>query len=196
MNRQTITIYGLVGALVAVIAGAGLMYNESSADITNESKAEMFNHMNDVYLTKSAFNTYKSEVEDAIAHPHIEFDAISDRFSSMEKAHKNLMAMVVTEETTGTTISTGGGIFSLETDPTWKRGDLITVTGILKIKSTLEATITHETTDYKRTFNVAVFDDRSFTMPFALASDDPLGEYTVTFKSSGQFDSISFEAIE
>lgn len=197
MNRQEKYLaYVVIGIVALAGVVVGINSQIADADITNESRAEMFNHMNDVYVTKTAFDNYKSEVKDAVAHAHVEFDAISDRFASMEKAHKNLMAMVVTEETTTSTTSRTGGIFSLETDPTWKRGDLITVTGILQVKSTLEATITHETTDYKRTFNVAVFDDRSFTMPFALASDDPLGEYTVTFKSSGKFDNISFEAIE
>jgi len=181
-----------VGSAWQYYAGDG---NIANADITNESKAEIYNFVRDNYVSETEFDKFKNQTILAIMAPHLEFDAISDRFSSMEKAHKNLMAMVVTEETTDTP-SGGDGIFSLETDPEWKLGELITVTGILQVKSTLEATITHETTAYKRTFNVAVFDDRSFTMPFALASDDPLGEYLVTFKSSGKFDSISFEAIE
>ncbi|MCH7590544.1 hypothetical protein IIB34_05865 [PVC group bacterium] len=199
MNKQEKYLaYVVIGIVALAGVVVGINSQMADADISNESKAEMFNHMNDVYVTKTAFDKYKSEVkdEDAIPHTHVEFDAIGDRFASMEKAHRNLMAMVVTEETTTSTTSRTGGIFSLETDPQWTRGELITVTGVLQVKSTLEATITHETAEYKRTFNVAVFDDRSFTMPFALASDDPLGEYIVTFKSSGKFDSISFEAIE
>lgn len=127
---------------------------------------------------------------------HDVLDAISENFTGVAKAHMNLMAMVITEETTGQPAASVNH-FNLVTDQEWKRGELITITGSLpQSASSLEATITHITEVYNRTFNVAVFDDRTFTMPFALASNDPLGEYTVTFKSLGKFDSISFKAIE
>jgi len=144
--------------------------------------------LNENYLSKSIFTAYRTTVE-------VILDDISANFTSVAKAHRNLMAMVVTEETTTTTPTTAG-TFQLLTDKTWKHGELITITGTLIIRSTLDATITHETdTDYIRTFNVAVFDDRSFTMPFIISSTDPLGTYTVEFKSSGKYDSISFEVI-
>lgn len=195
MISQRQLLVGVIIVGVAFSVGSVITYQNATGDITNESRADIYNFMKDNYVSQVVLDKYKEEVEAAIAHPHVEFDEIEDRFSSMEKAHMNLMAMVITEETTDVP-TTIGGIFNLQTDPEWKRGELITITGMLQVKSSLEATITHETTAYKRTFNVAVFDDRSFTMPFALASDDPLGEYTVTFKSSGKFDSISFEAIE
>lgn len=194
MNRQTITIYGLVSALVGIIAVAGLMYNESEADITNESKAEIFNFIAENYVSQSAFDAVIFTLEN---HSHDEFVAIGDRFTTMEKAHKNLMAMVVTEETTDDPTPNAVNKFGLATDPEWKRGDLISVTGLLPMKSTLTAVVTHETdADFNRTFNIAVFDDGSFTMPFVIANDSPLGDYMVSFKSSGLRDSITFEIIE
>jgi len=128
---------------------------------------------------------------------HDILDEVSANFTGVAKAHMNLMAMVITEETTTDDPAPSINHFNLQTDPEWKRAELITITGTLpQTASSLQATITHITEDYNRTFNVAVFDDKTFTMPFALRADDPLGQYTVTFKSLGKFDSISFKAIE
>jgi len=74
MNANRITIIGLVGALLAVVGVAGLMYNESEADITNESKAEMFNFMAENYVDIDDYEKDLEDIEDAIAHPHIELN--------------------------------------------------------------------------------------------------------------------------
>ena len=84
MNRQNVTILGLIGALAIVLAAAGLTYNESEADITSESKAEIYNFVAATYLTQNDHDDAMEEIQEdiddvikALAHPHTEFSDIS-----------------------------------------------------------------------------------------------------------------------
>jgi len=176
------------------------VYDTDPAQLQADFDNYIFEHAKDYNNLKQAMQTIDEDHHDI-------FDEISANFTAVTKAHRNLMAMVITEETTDEPAPSVNH-FNLQTDPEWKRGELITITGTLpQSASSLEASVTQITSPdcstpnntldrYCRTFNVAVFDDKTFTMPFALATNDPLGQYTVTFKSLGKFDSISFKAIE
>ncbi len=184
----TIAVLGLIMGAVAFNTVQNT-YDVNSAQLQADFDNYVFDHEKDHKDDREAVKLLDEDHHDVL-------DAISENFTGVAKAHMNLMAMVITEETTDQPAASVNH-FNLQTDDEWKRGELITITGTLpQSASSLEATITHVTEVYNRTFNVAVFDDKTFTMPFALATNDPLGQYTVTFKSLGKFDSISFKAIE
>lgn len=183
-----IAVLGLIMGAVAFNTVQNT-YDVDSAQLQADFDNYVFDHSKTHGDLEQAVQTIDEDHHDVL-------DAISENFTGVAKAHHNLMAMVITEETTDLPAASLNH-FNLVTDQEWKRGELIAITGMLPTVGGLEAVITHIIDKtYKRTFNVAVFDDKSFTMPFQISTNAPLGQYTVEFKSAGKFDSISFEIIE
>ena len=91
---QNQMLYGIILTAIAFAAGGVITYDNANADITNDSKAEMFNFMADTYVSNERFNKL---FEDFVLHVELEQavdNAISSNFTAVAKAHKNLMAMV------------------------------------------------------------------------------------------------------
>lgn len=191
-------LFWFVAAIAVVGLLSGVVAFNSVQNVYDGDTAQLQADFDNYIFEHSKLHVEEGKAIKQLDEDHHDvLDEISANFTGVAKAHMNLMAMVITEETTGQQAPSVNH-FNLQTDPEWKRGELITITGSLpQTASSLEAVVTHiADEDYNRTFNVAVFDDKTFTMPFALATNDPLGQYTVTFKSLGKFDSISFKAVE
>lgn len=74
MNSKNLAIGGLAGALIVVLIAAGLTFVEVEGDITNESKAEMFNFMAENYVSVDDYENDLDDIVRAIAHPHMELN--------------------------------------------------------------------------------------------------------------------------
>ena len=108
--------------IIAVVLTAGIFVGSvgwylqtSDADITNESRADIYNFVKENYVTKAQLE----DIKDAIAAPHLEFNDISKNFTSIAKTltnHNNqLLVLRTATQTLPPPTSSGTGDYDIKT---------------------------------------------------------------------------------
>ena len=201
MNRQNVTILGLVGVLIGVLAIAGLQYNESEADITNETKAEMFNFMAKNYVTQKdhedALEDLEDDLKDAIAHPHTEFPGIATSLSNIRNDITDIRNDIRND-----TPNQDSNDFNLEscmdyncTDEgsRFEAGDVIYVRGDNPSNDrSLEYRVYDEDNDRLDSRNVSMQQNGPFIIAYQTDNDLVDGTYRIVVEIDNEEDSINF----
>ena len=205
MITQRTILIGIVVVAVAFSIGSAWQFYagpsiDASADITNESKAEMFNFMAKTYVSQKdhdkALDELKSEIieiTDALAHPHTEFDSIAKKLNQLDGA----VAQLYTEQQATPTSSQ----WDIELDADFnsatgryeiERSDLINLSAQLPSNAQTKVEITGPG-NYEREWTTSIGNDGNLNSFFQMESSALLGVYEMTIKQNNKSDSISFE---
>jgi hypothetical protein len=184
---------------VIVLVGAGLALNPpSEADITNESKAEMFNFMAKTYVNqkdlKVDLDEIRDEFKEAMSHPHMEFDSIAKKLKQLDGA----VSQLYTEEQTTSSsewdimldadFNTSTGYYEVE------RGELINLSAELPSNAQTKVEI-EGPFNYDREWTTSVASSGKLNSFFQMENTATLGVYELTIKQNNKSDSIEFEII-
>lgn len=183
-----------------IFGSIGIWYQQSSADIEPVTKAEMYNFIKDTYVTKAQLE----EINDAIAAPHLEFDAISANFTSIAKILDNhntqLIVLRAANQITIPDVSQGTGDFDLKTINI----QTFTITEMFPQNMPVYITGAYDGTSTKIDYDIykdgilyatgnPSITAGTFTFAYNVNGNAELGEYTVTVIIDNKKDTISFE---
>ncbi len=177
-----------VSLAIGIIFGSiGLWYQQSDAEITPETKAEMYNFIKDSYVTQGEYDKQISEIIDSMASPHIEFDGIADSIKDIREDIQELKIEIAKLKNVNTGTGTPNqGTISVTVDETcYERGEVITFQGMATPSRQLTSSIYKDKTVFEASPTTNTNSNGSFQLYWVIPDGIETGSYIAKLKDSG-----------